>query len=283
MQCTLCQKQLLYSGKVRPNVGTFECGHEFHLSCIIEHCKARHTNACPQCVPPSSNTFVNFSDDRYTALQTLIESRRQRREVKSDVGFLGGVTGWFGKSVTLSTLVTSGTSLNTLRVQGFLPEDFIEHKITWGKLTKVYTVDSLLEFGFKWHHMVVMGFCPEDFKSFTWQQLYTTLKVRAPDMLKTSIDVRQLSELGYSIQNIKQLGFTFSDFLKMNGTVKTLRLLTANLNDLKTYFNPSSDDWCKAGFSNERIKQNNWKSDDFTPVRQKRPLTLRTATNSLDF
>jgi len=285
MQCLLCKNQVLYSGKVRPDVGTFRCGHEYHLSCIIEYCTQRHTNACPQCVPPASHTFANFSDDRFTALQTLIESRRHRRELKSDVGFLGNVSGWFGssKTVTLSSLVNNGTSLNTLRVQGFLPEDFIEQKVTWSRLTKVYTMDTLLEFGFKWHHMVVMGFCPEDFKAFTWQQLYTQLKIRAPDMLKTSIDVRQLSELNYSIQNIKQLGFMFSDFLKMNGDVKTLRLLTSNLNDLKTYFSPSADDWCKAGFSTDKMKQNKWTSDDFTPVRQKRTLTLRSATNSLDF
>ena len=149
MQCILCKQQVLYSGKVRPNVATFECGHEYHLTCILDFCQGRHTNACPQCVPPASNTFVNFSDDRYTALQTLIDSRRSRRELKSDVGFLGGVAGWFGKAVTLSSLVNNGTSLQTLKVQGFVPEDFIEHKITWAKLNKVYTVDTLLEFGFK--------------------------------------------------------------------------------------------------------------------------------------
>ena len=33
MKCTLCSGEILKSGTVRPNVATFECGHEYHLLC----------------------------------------------------------------------------------------------------------------------------------------------------------------------------------------------------------------------------------------------------------
>jgi len=284
MQCTLCNEEILKSGNVRPNVATFDCGHEFHLSCTISYCKSRYTDKCPSCPTPDLRSKPNFSKDRVHAIQTLIDARRNNRETKVDVSFLGGLSSWFGnKKVTLKNLVGNGTSLNTLKVQGYLPEDFIENQVTWKRLCDIYKTDALLEFGFQWHHMILMGFCPEGFKQFTWQQMYDNLNIRASDMLKTSITVRQLSELQLSIQQIKQLGFTWGDFVSMGGNVKTMRLLTNNLSDLKTYFNPTGVDWENAGFTTERISLYKWKTEEFTPVRQKRTLNLSNIRTTLDF
>ena len=235
MQCTLCSKDIEKSGNVRPNVGTFDCGHEFHLSCVIEYCKSRYTNDCPLCYKEVSPFKPNFGKDRLTAIQTLIDARRTNREIKTDVSYLGGISSWFGnRTVTLKNLVGNGTSLNTLKLNGYLPEDFIEHQISWKKLCGIYTTDALLQYGFRYHHMIVMGFTPMDFKRFSWEQMYSVLNIRASDMLKTSITVRQLSELKLPIQQIKQLGFRGKDVVGMDGNVKTLRLLTDNWSDLKT-------------------------------------------------
>lgn len=283
MACTICNQQIHQSGNVRPNTAYFECGHQFHLSCVLNYSKERFTNMCPTCKPADTRCLPNFGQDRLVAIETLISARREARDVKPNVAFLGGITSWFGKAASLDALVSNGTSLNTLRLQGYMPEDFIENQITWKKLCKVYKVDSLIDFGCRWHHMIVMGFCPEDFKTLSWQQLYTTLNVRAADMLKTSITVRQLSELNYSIQNIKQLGFTWSDLTNMGGNVKTLRLLTPNLDDLKTYFDPTHDQLVANGFCPDAIKQHGWKSETVIPVRQKRPISMRGMATALDF
>lgn len=282
MSCILCNNQILKSGKVRPNVATFECGHEYHLSCILSHSKLRCTEKCPQCFP-DFKMGINMSTERYEAIESLVLARRKDREIKLEKTPQTSLNfGWFNNENSLAQLVSSGTSLNTLRIKGHMPEDFIEHQISWKRLADIYNVDALLEFGCKWHHMILMGFMPDDFKSMTWQQLYDTLQVRAPDMLKTSINVRQLGELKFSIQQIKQLGFTWKDFMNMDGNVKTLKSLTSNLSDLKTYFNPNNVEWEKAGFTRERINLYKWVTDEFTPVRQTRQLTLKTL-NRLDF
>tara|TARA_B100000674_G_scaffold298066_1_gene247279 strand:+ start:3039 stop:3431 length:393 start_codon:yes stop_codon:yes gene_type:complete len=130
--------------------------------------------------------------------------------------------------------------------------------------------------------MIMMGFSPEDFKLMSWQQMYDTLKIRASDMLKTSINIRQLGELKFSVQQIKQLGFTWKDFMQMDGNVKTMRDITSNLSDLRTYFNPSQAQWEQAGFTRERINLYKWSTDEFTPVRQTRKLNLNTI-KTLDF
>lgn len=284
MSCTLCTTAIEKSGNVRPNIATFECGHEFHLSCIIDYCKTRYTNLCPSCKPITMSSHLpNFNTDRLLALDTLVAARRKNREIKPNVSYLGGISSWFGsKKVTIKNLIANGTSLSTMKIQGYLPEDFTERQISWKHLSNIYTVDALLEFGFQWHHMILMGFSPEDFKKFSWEQMYDTLNIRASDMLKTSISCRQLSELKFTIQQIKQLNFNWNDLVRMDGNVKTLRLLTNNLSDLKTYFNPSVADWEKAGFSSERIKLYKWQTEEFTPVRQKRALTVQSL-NKISF
>ena len=280
MSCTLCNTDIQKSGNVRPNVATFECGHEYHLSCIISHCKTRYTESCPTCTQDQCLNVINLGIDRIHGIETLVQARRKFRETKAQSG--KKTFSWFGNESSLSQLVSSGTQLNTLRMKGYLPEDFIENQLKWKRLTDVYTIDALLDFGCKWHHMILMGFTPDDFKSLSWQNIYDTLNVRAPDMLKTSINVRQLSELKFTIQQIKQLGFTWNDFVGMDGNVKTLRLITSNLNDLKTYFNPSNAEWELAGFTRERISLYKWCTDEFTPVRQTRQINIKN-TKILNF
>lgn len=280
MLCTLCNTDIQKSGKVRPNVATFECGHEYHLSCIISHCKSRYTDSCPECNKTTNMSMINIGADRLHAIESLVQARRKFRENKTQTKKTG--FSWFSSETCLNQLVSSGTSLNTLRIKGYMPEDFIENQIKWKRLTDVYTIDALLDFGCKWHHMILMGFTPDDFKEMTWQQLYDVLNVRASDMLKTSMNVTQLADLKFNIQQIKQLGFTWKDFIKMDGNVKTLRLLTSNLSDLKTYFNPTNAEWEQAGFNRERITLYKWSTDEFTPVRQTRQINLKN-TKILNF
>tara|TARA_B100002051_G_C16711879_1_gene627097 strand:+ start:706 stop:1551 length:846 start_codon:yes stop_codon:yes gene_type:complete len=271
--CDLCNTEIMMSGKVRPNVATFRCGHNFHLSCVLKYSKTRYSDNCPKCNPVQFNNVPNFGTDRQTSIETLVSARREHREIRSDVSYLAAVTNWFGKkSKALSTLVDYGTSLNTLQINGYLPEDFIENQVPWRTLSSRYTIDALLDFGFRWHHMVVMGFIPEDFKALSWQHMDDTLNLSATDMLRTSITIQQLADIKLSIQQIKQLGFTWKDLTDMGGTAKTFKLLTSNLNDLKTYFGPSDKDWEKAGFTTSGIVQNKWKTSEFTPVRSKRPI-----------
>ena len=280
MKCTLCSGGIPKSGTVRPNVATIEGGHEYHLTCATAYCKSRYTEACPTCSKTQeTSSSINLGKERIHSIESLVQARRKHREMpeKAKSAF-----SWFSTESSLKQLVSSGTSLNTLRIKGYLPEDFIENQISWSSLASVYTVDALLDFGCKWHHMIMMGFSPEDFKLMSWQQMYDTLKIRASDMLKTSINIRQLGELKFSVQQIKQLGFTWKDFMQMDGNVKTMRDITSNLSDLRTYFNPSQAQWEQAGFTRERINLYKWSTDEFTPVRQTRKLNLNTI-KTLDF
>ena len=213
---------------IRPNIATFDCGHHFHLSCALKHSKLKMSTDCFKCYPVQQNFFPNLGQDRIIAMESLIQARQSKDKEVSN--------GWFSsfKSKTsLQTMINMGSSLTTIKLKGFIPEDFIEKGITWSKLQGVYTIDSLLHFGFRWHHMIVMGFKPKDFKVLSYDQMNTDLNLHAADMMQTSLNIRDLGALQLEAYQLHELGFTWSDFIKLGGNASTLKLLSNDLDDFK--------------------------------------------------
>lgn len=265
MSCILCNDTIIKSGSLRPNVATFDCGHEFHLNCILKHCRENISSSCPMCeeFDPSS---INLGHDRMLALQTLVDSRRSFVQEKPK-GFLG----WFTEK-SLTSMIRSGTSLETMKLKGITPEDIIEEQVNWETMSKVYKTGALLSFGFKWHHMITMGFQPDHFKLLTWQQMSDTLNLTASDMLKTSITIRQLADLKIDVPHLHELGFRLRELKQIGGNCETLRLLTTSLSDIKTYFQPMASDWDSLGFTKESLVTHGWETEEYTPVRKPRLL-----------
>lgn len=247
MICTLCNEPLIMKGKIRPNIATFECGHHFHLGCVLKHSKMKMTNDCFKCSPGNSSFLPNLGDDRIVAMESLIQARQSNNKETT-----GGWFSSFKSSASLQSMVNMGSSLSTIKLKGFLPEDFIEKGITWNKVKSVYTIDSLLNFGFRWHHMIVMGFKPKDFKSLSWDQMNITLNLTATDMLQTSMNIRDLGALQLEPYQLHEMGFTWNDFVKMGGNASTMKLLSTDLDDFKTYFEPSNQELFDAGFTEEK-------------------------------
>jgi hypothetical protein len=267
MSCSLCSDSINKSGSLRPNVATFDCGHEFHLSCVLNFSRENISMSCPSCTEIDPRA-INLGDDRMIALRSLVDSRRSYVENNSK-GFLS----WFtDKSV--KTMVRSGTSLETLKLKGVKPEDLIEERVDWDTVSKIYKTGALLDFGFRWHHMITMGFQPDHFKLLDWQQMTDTLKLSAVDMLKTSITIRQLAELKIDIAHLHELGFRLKELKQIGGNCETMKLLTSDLGDLKTYFSPSATDWDNLGFTRENIEKYGWQSEEYTPVRKMRQISL---------
>lgn len=278
MSCTLCSAPVLCSGNVRPNVATFQCGHSFHLSCILDASVHKCQTECPVCNTYKSNV-PNFGSDRVVAMESLIAARREARATTPK-----GLLSWFSNT-NLRSLIQSGTSLVNLKLQGYLPEDFIEKQISWKKVSSIYKVPSLLDFGFRWHHLILMGFIPENFKQLDWNEMFTTLQIRSQEMLQTSITFDQLSDLEIPIHRLRELGLTWGDLIAIGGNVKSLRNMTENVSDLTTYFGATQQDLNDAGFCRENIEKYQWKSDTIQPIRQSRfPQTkMGRKTNKLFF
>ena len=266
MSCSLCTLSVDKSGSLRPNCATFDCGHEFHLSCILKYSKENISMSCPTCNENDLRS-INLGDDRTVALQSLIDARRAYVGDKT-TGFLS----WFSEK-SIKSMVRGGTSLDSLKLKGIAPEDLIEERIDWDTVSKVYKTSALIEFGFLWHHMITMGFQPDHFKLLDWQQM-SHLQLTAIDMLKTSITIRQLAELKIDIAHLHELGFRLKELKQIGGNCETMKLLTSDLGDLKTYFNPTTADWDNLGFTKENIEKYGWQTEEYTPVRKMRHISL---------
>jgi len=265
MPCTLCNLDMDKSGSLRPNIATYDCGHEYHLSCALLYSKENISMLCPSCHVPEKT--LNLGDDRQIAMQSLIDARRTCLSTPTK----GGIWSWFTDK-SLHYLIKTGASLESLKLKGVTPEDLIEEQIKWESVSSIYKTGALLNFGFRWHHMITMGFQPEHFKLLDWHQMSSVLNLQAVDMLKTSITIRELAELKIDVAHLHQLGFRLKELKQIGGDCETLKLLTSNLSDIKTYFSPSPDDWEDLGFTKESIGKNNWMTEEFTPVRQPRKL-----------
>ena len=186
-----------------------------------------------------------------------IEKRRELNKMERPKSYFN----LFGSRTSLRSKINSGTSLHTLKLNGYIPESFIEEGIKFHEIASVYTMSSLIDFGFCFSHMRTMGISPEHFKMMDVNQL-ETLEVCASDMLSTSINIHQLAGLGLNLPTLCQMKFTFSDLRKIGGNCQTLRLLTSKLIELKTYFEPTENEWKEAGFtSDEMLKKHQWDVD----------------------
>ena len=102
-------------------------------------------------------------------------------------------------------------------------------------------------------------------------------------MLKTSLNISQLSELKIDIAHLHELGFRLKELKTIGGNCETLQLLTKNLSDIKTYFNPSTTDWENLGFTQSAIEKHGWETEEFTPARKTRQMKLVKSKNGFVF
>lgn len=124
-----------------------------------------------------------------------------------------------------------GTSLTTLKMQGFLPQDFIEHEIAWKDMP--YSIDNAIEFGFTFAHMIRMGFEPQHFKQFEWRH-YKELHVDAGKMIQTCMSIHDLNSIKLSPQQLHQLKWTWAKMRSIGGTQFNVPISSS---DKQLYFN----------------------------------------------
>ena len=120
-----------------------------------------------------------------------------------------------------------GQSLTTLKLQGYMPEDFVEHGIQWENL--VYSTDSLIDFGFKWHHMIALNFQPHHFKNLDWNH-YLQLKIDANAMLQTCLSVHDVVALELTPQQLHQMGWTWDHLTAIGANEDNLQISKQDLN-----------------------------------------------------
>ena len=173
--------------------------------------------------------ICNLGDNQLNFIQSTIESRRAA-PVKEKT-LWQRASHFFSKS-SLPRLVSSNTSLHSLKMQGFLPQDFIEEQVRFDNLK--YSIDDLTDFGFTYDDFLEMGIRSDHFSKFS-EHNYKNLKIRATEMLRTNLHIHDLIALNLSPQQLHSLGWTLSMFKSIGGTKENLKGMCSD-KDLTLYF-----------------------------------------------
>jgi len=260
MNCNLCDSNIL-----ERNTATFDCGHCFHLSCVLSH---HYSTLCYTC-NTDNQTLPNMGLDRQVAIRSGISSKIQQRQLKPIE-----MTSFMGKfHRLLSPLTPQATcfadhvyhnkKLSYISINGFAPSDAVQERITWSNISAQYTSADILEFGFAWTHMIGMGITPTQLKKFTWAQQKRNLELSAEKILQMKMSIAELAALKYTTHQLVELGFTWSILANVGANVETWRLFGFRLEDLKRYWQPSLTQWVSSGFyDKDRLSHAGWDMED---------------------
>ena len=164
-----------------------------------------------------SNMLPDFGTRRLASIQSVINARR---EPVQQTSLLQRARQALGGKATLSTL----------KLQGMIPEDFIEKQVPWSDMH--YSIHNCISFGFTWDHMRAMAIQPADLRTFSWKH-YKQLHVGAKEMMGINIDVHDLIQLKFSAPQLRELGWTWA-MLKDIGATEDILPMTAT--EIRTYF-----------------------------------------------
>jgi len=259
--CNVCHQKV--SGV--KNIGVFDCGHKFHLSCVLSRATYFDTK-CPLCAQVQNiHLKPDLGDDRNIAMLSSIEARIKRHQIKPKApeSFIVSILSFFSPfrstPSTFKDFLNAGYKLSELKKMGYTPSDCIQENIPWQNMIDNVSITHLLQFGFTWKDMVVLGIKPEHLNKFTWSQIKHTLNITAEDLLKINMTLQELADLNYTPHQLNDLGFTWEKFAAMGANVNTFTVFNMSVQDIKTYFNPSMNQWLDSGFYNrESLVKNGW-------------------------
>lgn len=260
MNCTLCSETVQDCNKA-----VFDCGHHFHLSCVLQQ---SYSSLCSVC-GHSTQKLPDLGLDRSVAISASIASRIQQRQLKPHTA--STLMQRLAQAITpltpVATLFTDhlyhNKRLSHIAKLGFEAQDAVHERVKWSEIALRYTTDDILEFGFGWNHMVSMGITPAELNLFSWSQQSRTLALNATKMMQMNMAIGELAQLNYTAHQLLELGFEWQTLSNMGANVSTWVQFGFTLEDVKRYWSPTLTQLVSAGFYDKnRVLQAGWKMDD---------------------
>mgnify|MGYP006100291247 CR=1 FL=1 len=258
MSCTLCESDI-----GPKNRAVLDCGHTFHLSCVLKNAQ-QFTVICATC-DTDKGLMCDLGDDRTVAMKADLVAKCRKRQLqpvqsKTLLTHLADILSPLTpKMETFHEYTLHNKSLDLIQRMGFVPDDAIRERLPWSSLARTYAPDTLLKFGFTWEHMVKMGIRPADVSRFSWTQQIHSLQLNATKLLQLHMTISELAALQYSTHQLLELDFDWPTLTNMGGNVETWSLFRFELSDLKRYWNPTMSQWVAGGFYDKgRLQRAGW-------------------------
>jgi hypothetical protein len=260
MNCTLCSQLLLDR-----NQATFDCGHHFHLSCVLLQ---PYSSLCSTC-EVATDKLPDLGLDRQVAMTACRAVKIQQRQLHSvEAATLlqrlsRALTPLTPQALCFTDHMYHNKRLSFITSAGFEPRDAVQERVQWADIADRYDSAAILDFGFKWHHMVSLGIQPKQLQHFNWSQQIRSLELTAAQLLQTNMTVTELAQLQYTAHQLLELGFQWQLLANMGTNVETWPLFGFTLEDIKRYWSPTLTQWVSAGFyDKERVQHAGWQMED---------------------
>lgn len=258
MLCTLCETEC-----GSKNIAVLNCGHTFHLSCILKNA-SQYSITCHTC-NQDNGMMCDLGDDRNISMNAELVAKCRKRQLQptKPKTFLSRINDVLSpltpKIDTFLEHVLHNKNLDIIKNAGFGPEDAIRERLQWSTLSKTYSSDALLKFGFTWDHMIKMGIRPPEISKFSWSQQIHTLKIDAAKMLQMRMTISELASLRYTTHQLLELKFDWQTLTNMGANVETWNMFQFEIQDLKRYWKPTMSQWVAGGFyDKERLQRAGW-------------------------
>ena len=257
--CTLCCGPL-----TQKNIATFQCGHSFHLTCVLA---VPYATTCSTCDLSTSDT-PDVGNDRNIAMDAdvLMKVSQRRLNPTQKSGVISRLrlfmTPLTPTPQTFVDHMKQNKKLSVIAASGFGPDDAVQERVRFSEIVARYEAKDIIDFGFKWNHMVTLGILPTHLTHFTWTQQRHKLQLNAEKLLEMRLIITELADMKYTTHQLVELGFTWPVMVSMGGNVDTWKRFKFDLDDIKRYWSPSLSQWVAAGFyDKDRVLRAGWSMD----------------------
>jgi len=257
--CNLCCGPL-----TKKNIAIFQCGHTFHLNCVLA---VPFSSRCSTC-NISNEGAADVGHDRNIAMNAdvIMKISERRLNPRSTSGMFNGIVQFMTpltpKPQTFVDHIKQNKKLCVIAASGFGPDDAVQERVQFSDIGYRYEAKDIIEFGFKWEHMVSLGILPTHLTHFTWTQQLHKLQLNAEKLLQMRLTITELADMHYTTHQLIELGFTWPVMASMGANVDTWKRFKFELEDIKRYWTPSLSQWVAAGFyDKDRVLKAGWPMD----------------------
>jgi len=167
------------------------------------------------------------------------------------------------RSTTLKKYIKNN-SLESAIDLGFTALDCLSENITWENLRRNFSVESILKFGMTFDVATKIGLQPEHFGGDEGYGVIEKMNATKEEVHSFLDHISKLKKTNWSPAVAKEAGFDFDKIIDIGGNANTLQSMKQwSIKNLVLEFQPTPEQWLKAGFTSDCTKDEAWDSKQY--------------------
>jgi hypothetical protein len=197
---------------------------------------------------------MDIGYDKHVGISTMIEYLRETNQMQHAEKI---------RSTTLKKYIKNN-SLESAIDLGFTALDCLSENITWENLRRNFSVESILKFGMTFDVATKIGLQPEHFGGDEGYGVIEKMNATKEEVHSFLDHISKLKKTNWSPAVAKEAGFDFDKIIDIGGNANTLQSMKLwSIKNLVLEFQPTPEQWLKAGFTSDCTKDEAWDSKQY--------------------